>query len=83
MRVYNQRKLKQLCAINYAYARKREEEARRLMAKCKELGLKIKQSAYAQITINRCNDALREFYELIENGAKGVKRILNGGNKNA
>lgn len=58
MRVYNQRKLKQLRAINYAYARKREDEARRLMAKCKELGLNIRQSAYAQITINRCLVAL-------------------------
>lgn len=58
MRVYNQRKLKQLRAINYAYAQKREDEARRLMAKCKELGLNIRQSAYAQVTINRCLVAL-------------------------
>lgn len=29
------------------------------MAECDKLGLKVKQSAFAQITINRCNDALR------------------------
>lgn len=75
MRVYNQRKLKQLRAINYAYAQKREDEARRLMVKCKELRLEVKQSAYAQITINRCNDALREFYELLENGMKEIRTV--------
>lgn len=75
MRVYNQKKLKQLRAINYAYARKREEEARRLMAECAQLGIKIEQSAYAQITINRCNDALREFYELLENGMKEIRTV--------
>lgn len=66
MRVYNQRKLKQLRAINYAYARKREEEARRLMAECAQLGIKIEQSAYAQITINRCLVALSKMENKIE-----------------
>lgn len=60
MRVYNQRKLKQLRAINYAYARKREEKARRLMEECAQLGFKIEQSVYAQITINRCLVALNK-----------------------
>lgn len=75
MRVYNRRKLKQLRAIHYAYAQKREDEARRLMAECNKLGLEVRQSAYAQITINRCNDALREFYELLENGMKEIRTV--------
>lgn len=66
MRVYNQKKLKQLRAINYAYARKREEEARRLMAECVQLNIKIEQSAYDQITINRCLVALRKIENKIE-----------------
>lgn len=66
MRVYNQRRLKQLRAINYAYARKREEEARRLMAECVQLNIKIEQSAYDQITINRCLVALRKMGNKIE-----------------
>lgn len=58
------RNIKQLRAISYAYALKKEKEARQLMDKCSKLGIKVKQSAYAQITIKHCQKAL----ELIKEG---------------
>ena len=49
-----------LNAISRSYANKREEQAKDLYNKARAKGLNVKKSKYAQITINRCNDALKK-----------------------
>lgn len=50
--------IKQLRAISYAYARKKEKEAQVLLSECHEKGLEAKEYKYPEITIRQCKKLL-------------------------
>lgn len=52
--------IKQLRAISYAYARKREEEAQALLSECHSKGIEAKKYKYPTITIRQCKALLNK-----------------------
>lgn len=50
--------IKQLRAISYAYARKKEKETQQMLKECEMKGVKVESSLMAAVTIRRCKEAL-------------------------
>lgn len=61
-------KRSQKIAISYAIQRKKEEKARTLLEELRKKGITISASKYAEVTIRRAEDALKEFN--LKNNAK-------------
>lgn len=51
--------VKQLRAISYAYARKKEKKAQQMLEECEKKGVKVESSLMAAVTIRRCQEALK------------------------
>ena len=51
--------IKQLRAISYTYARKKEKEAQQMLKECEMRGIKVEASLMAAVTIRRCQEALK------------------------
>lgn len=50
--------IKQLRAISYAIARKKEKEAQQMLKECELRGINVEESLMPAVTIRRCQKAL-------------------------
>lgn len=54
------RNIKQLRAITYAIAARKEKEADKMVAELKEKNITVEKSKYPEVTLHRCRKAKRE-----------------------